>query len=59
MDPKTGKGQFVVSFLLKRSINGSDDTVEITQKPRDFKDITSEMFVMLWRRMLGDKEIRI
>lgn len=59
MNPKTGTGQFVVSFLLKRNMNGSADKIEITQKPRNFEDITSDMFVMLWRRMMGDKEISI
>jgi inner membrane protein len=59
INPKTGKGDFVFSFFLKKNATNSDPKVEITQKPRNFSDITSEMFIMLWRRMMGDKEVRI
>ncbi len=59
LDTKTGKRDFISSFFVRHDQNGDGKKLEITQKPRSFKDITGDMFVTLWRRMTGDKEIRI
>lgn len=53
MDYKTGTGKFVFSFYIDRV----DNDLEITQKPTE-REIERDMFVTLWRRMLGQKEFK-
>ncbi len=54
IDPESKKGEYIFTFFIEPSGN-SDTDLQITQKPRNVNDITSEMFAMLWNRMLGLK----
>ncbi len=56
---KTGKGDFVFTFFLEKKNDGESAELSITQKPRNTDDLTKEMFVMLWQRMLGMKDFKM
>jgi inner membrane protein len=55
-DFATGKGDFIFTFYLDKKNTGNEPHLEIIQKQMDFNDIKGEMFVMLWKRILGVKK---